>query len=101
MTTWLGRDDNKPTKLTGSSGALVLFAEFMKKTGAKSRITTVPQNIELVRFDNKNGHAVTQACENSQLLPAVTSGIIYESKCEYDVKQVKKKKSWFEKIFGE
>jgi penicillin-binding protein 1B len=101
VTTWLGRDDNKPTTLTGSSGALVLFAEFMKKTGAKSRITVVPQNIELVRFDNKNGHAVTQTCENSQLLPAVTSGIIYESECEYDVKQAKKKKSWFEKIFGE
>ena len=101
VTTWLGRDDNKPTKLTGSSGALVLFAEFMKKTGAKSRIARVPDNVDLVRFDNKSGRAVSQACENSQLLPAVTSGLIYESECEYDVKHPKKKKSWFEKIFGD
>lgn len=101
VTTWLGRDDNKPTKLTGSSGALVLFAEFMKKTGAQSRLAIVPQSVELVRFDNKSGRAVSQACDNSQLLPAVTNGLIYESECEYDAKQAKKKKSWFEKIFGD
>ena len=101
VTTWLGRDDNKPTKLTGSSGALVLFAEFMKKTGAQSRLAIVPQSVELVRFDNKSGRAVSQACNNSQLLPAVTNGLIYESECEYDAKQAKKKKSWFEKIFGD
>jgi penicillin-binding protein 1B len=101
VTTWLGRDDNKPTKLTGSSGALVLFADFMKKTGVKSRLAKIPESIELVRFDNKSGKAVSQACDNSQLLPAVTNGLIYESECEYDAKQIKKKKSWFEKIFGE
>lgn len=101
VTAWLGRDDNKPTKLTGSSGALVLFADFMKKAGAKSRIAKVPQSIAMVRFDNKSGHAVSQACENSQLLPAVTNGLIYENQCEYDATQSKKKKSWFEKIFGE
>ena len=31
VTTWLGKDDNKPTGLTGSSGALVLFSDFLKK----------------------------------------------------------------------
>jgi penicillin-binding protein 1B len=101
VTTWLGRDDNKPTKLTGSSGALVLFAEFMKKNGVQSRLEKIPNNVDLVRFDNKSGRAVSEACDNSQLLPAVTSGLVYESECQYDAKHVKKKKSWFEKIFGE
>tara|TARA_R110000737_G_scaffold35236_3_gene54181 strand:- start:5380 stop:7743 length:2364 start_codon:yes stop_codon:yes gene_type:complete len=100
VTTWLGRDDNQPTKLTGSSGALVLFAEFMHKTGAVSRHANVPESVELVRFDNKSGRAVTQACDNSQLLPAVTHGLIYEAQCE-QAPQPAKKKSWFEKLFGE
>lgn len=100
VTTWLGRDDNKPTKLTGSSGALVLFAEFMAKTGAVSRDANVPASVELVRFDNKSGRAVTQACDNSQLLPAVTTGLIYETQCEQAPNNATKK-SWLEKLFGD
>ena len=100
VTTWLGRDDNMPTKLTGSSGALVVFADFMNKVDAQSRHVNTPASVELVRFDNKSGHAVEQACDNSQLLPAVTTGLIYETQCEKDPEQLKKK-SWFEKLFGE
>ncbi len=101
VTTWVGRDDNKPTKLTGSSGALVLFADFMKRAGATSRHADIPESVELVHFDNKSGRAVSQECANSQLLPAVTNGLIYQEQCERDATQPKKKKSWFEKIFGE
>ncbi|MGB1263301.1 MAG: penicillin-binding protein 1B [Cognaticolwellia sp.] len=100
VTTWLGRDDNKPTQLTGSSGALVLFAEFMKKVGAVNRHAALPNSVELVHFDNKSGHAVMQACDNSQQLPAVTTGLVYETECQQDPKN-RKKKSWFEKLFGE
>ncbi|TWX72652.1 penicillin-binding protein 1B [Colwellia sp. C1TZA3] len=100
VTTWIGRDDNKSTKLTGSSGALVLFAEFMQKTGAVSRRPKMPANVELVRFDNKSGRAVIQSCDNSQLLPAVTTGLIYETQCQQVPKKVKPK-SWLEKLFGD
>jgi len=31
VTTWVGRDDNRSAKLTGSSGALVLFSAYMKQ----------------------------------------------------------------------
>lgn len=31
VTTWVGRDDNQSAKLTGSSGALVLFSTYMKQ----------------------------------------------------------------------
>ena len=78
---------------------MVLFAEFMNNVGAESRMTHVPASVELVRFDNQSGRAVVQACDNSQLLPAVTTGLIYETQCEQDPKQ-KKKKSWLEKLFG-
>ncbi|MBA6390160.1 hypothetical protein H4J38_05100, partial [Colwellia sp. BRX10-3] len=56
-------------------------------------------SVELVRFDNKSGRAVTQACNNSQLLPAVTTGLIYETACE-EAPTKNKKKSWLEKLFG-
>jgi penicillin-binding protein 1B len=31
VTTWVGRDDNQSAKLTGSSGALILFSAYMKQ----------------------------------------------------------------------
>lgn len=31
VTVWLGRDDNKPAELTGSSGALTLFSDYFKQ----------------------------------------------------------------------
>jgi penicillin-binding protein 1B len=102
VTTWLGRDDNKPTHLTGSSGALVLFAEYLKRQGAVSKVTSIPDSIALVRFDKKSGHAVYEACENSIMLPTVTDGLIYETACEITPESHKnKKKSWLEKIFGD
>jgi len=33
---WLGRDDNKPTNLTGSSGALRVWADIMAAKGFDS-----------------------------------------------------------------
>jgi penicillin-binding protein 1B len=30
VTTWVGKDNNKSANLTGSSGALVLFSDYMK-----------------------------------------------------------------------
>lgn len=98
VTTWVGRDDNKPTKLTGSSGALVLFADFMKKNGIQTRSLKAPDSVELVQFDTTNGRAVQIACDVSRELPAVTTNLVYEQTCEQTV--VEKKKSWFEKLFG-
>ncbi|MBL0709591.1 MAG: penicillin-binding protein 1B [Colwellia sp.] len=37
VTTWVGKDNNKSTGLTGSSGALTLYADFMKKLGVVNK----------------------------------------------------------------
>lgn len=38
VTVWIGRDDNKSAKLTGSSGALVVFGEYFKQRKAESLV---------------------------------------------------------------
>jgi len=98
VTTWLGKDDNQPTKLTGSSGALLLFADFIKKQGVQSNQRIKPEAITQVLFEEETGHAVLTHCENTVEYPAISSGIEIQQSC---LKKKRDDRSWFEKIFGD
>lgn len=97
VTTWIGNDDNKPTGLTGSSGALVLFADYMKRKGVVDHLSVQPDSIAMVLFEQETGRAVKGDCENTTSYPAVSAGIKVAEECL----QKKQKASWLEKIFGE
>ena len=96
ITTWVGRDDNKPTGLTGSSGALLLFSDFIKKQSAVDRSQTMPEGVSLVIFEKKTGNAVTKKCKNITEYPAITAGIQWAKGC-LEAREL----SWMERIFGE
>ncbi len=97
ITTWVGRDDNKPSKLTGSSGALVLFADYIKQQGIASKTLVMPDNIGLFWFEQKTGNAVTEECSDIVQYPAVIAGIAIQKHC---LKKREKKRSWLERLFG-
>jgi len=101
VTTWVGRDDNQPTKLTGSSGALVLFANFMKKQGIVDVPLAMPEGVAMLAFEQKTGNAVGDGCAETMQYPAVKVGVVIQNSCL--IKQVKKKdkRSWFERLFGD
>jgi len=96
ITTWLGKDDNKPTGLTGSSGALVLFSDFIKKRGVVNKSHIKPDAITLTLFENTTGHAVTSQCDNTINYPAISAGIVMQKSC---LKEKVDGRSWFEKLF--
>ena len=98
VTTWLGKDNNAPTGLTGSSGALTLFANFMKKQGVVNKVTEKPEGIVITLFEQQTGNAVTEECANTVSYPAVRAGIITSKKC---LQEKVDQRSWFEKVFGE
>jgi len=101
VTTWLGRDDNKPTDFTGSSGALVLFADFMKKQGIKDKELHMPDEISLTTFEQHTGEATTADCPSNKKYPAINDGLAFRYSCsEVGIKKSEKKLSWFEKLFG-
>ncbi|QBG35739.1 penicillin-binding protein 1B [Litorilituus sediminis] len=97
VTTWIGKDDNKPTGLTGSSGALVLFADFIKREGVVDHQSVAPDSIATVLFEQQTGRAVKANCDNTAAYPAVAAGIKIEEGCL----QEKPKMSWLERIFGD
>ncbi len=98
VTTWLGKDDNKPTGLTGSSGALPLFADFIKKQGVVDLVEEKPDGITVTLFEQQTGNAVTNECANTVAYPAVRAGIVTSKEC---LEKNEKPLSWFEKFFGE
>ena len=98
VTTWVGKDNNKPTRLTGSSGALVLFSDFMKRQGSISKQRLMPDAVQVMLFEKKTGHAVTDKCAGTVAYPAIIDGIKIQQEC---LKKREDKRSWFEKIFGD
>ncbi|MDG1752726.1 MAG: penicillin-binding protein 1B [Thalassotalea sp.] len=100
VTTWLGRDDNQATNFTGSSGALTLYAHFMGHIGTVSKVNYRPTGVELVNFESKTGLALGIECPNSITYPAINEGLTLNFSCSEKVIKEKKKRSWFEKLFG-
>ncbi len=66
---WLGRDDNKPTNLTGSSGALRVWADIMAAKGFDSFKLTYDDHLVWRHVNRFNGMLSRNDCRDSVLLP--------------------------------
>ncbi|MDQ7016566.1 MAG: penicillin-binding protein 1B [Gammaproteobacteria bacterium] len=65
---WVGNDDNSPMGLSGSSGALPLWAKFMSLADVKSLVSTVPAGVEW-RWVNAKGQQSREDCPEAKKLP--------------------------------
>ncbi|WP_286265016.1 penicillin-binding protein 1B [Thalassotalea atypica] len=97
VTTWVGFDNNKATKLTGSSGALVLFADYMKKSGVSNLNMEPPQTVAMTTFEAQTGNAVDETCLQMKQYPAIQTSLSYYQCLE----KAEDKRNWFEKLFGD
>ena len=98
VTTWLGKDNNKTTGLTGSNGALPLFASFMKSQGVISKNLVMPEGMTMTLFETETGSAVTTGCDGTISYPAVSRSINIVKGC---LQEKDGESSWFEKLFGD
>jgi len=70
-TVWVGRDDNKPTGLTGSSGALPVFGRVMQALQPAPMIQAPPAGIEFRWVEEASGLGSAEGCEGASSLPFV------------------------------
>jgi penicillin-binding protein 1B len=97
VTTWLGKDNNQTTGLTGSSGALLLFTDYIKKQGVVNKSINQPDAIAMTVFEAQTGHAVTSHCANTVTYPAISAGVSVSKGC---LKERTDEPSWLEKLFS-
>ncbi|MCP5197485.1 MAG: penicillin-binding protein 1B [Gammaproteobacteria bacterium] len=66
---WVGRDDNKPTGLSGSSGALRVWIDLMAELYLEPLDTPPPVDIEEIQVDPRSGLRLGQGCRRGQPVP--------------------------------
>ena len=95
---WIGRDDNGGTGLTGSSGALKLWAHFMAASSERSLGYRMPDGVGVRWIDETNGYLTGKGCPNARLLPFIDgSEPGKRTNCSDRKSGIK---DWFQSLFG-
>lgn len=68
---WIGRDDNKPTGLTGGRGALQVFGRIMADLPNTALDPVVPDTIEWCVIDPESGMLTDQNCPGAMAVPFI------------------------------
>ena len=113
---WVGRDDNKPSALTGASGAMTIWGEMMKNIQPEPLQPVVPDDIEMVNVDPVSGIRYNDECKTGVLLPFIKGSAPSEtSACapasadtqeggkppaKDEVQQAPEKKNWLQRLFN-
>lgn len=66
---WIGRDDNKPIGLTGGTGALPIWADYMRRLSLSPVNLPIPQGITWQWVNRYSGQLSHQDCPNASWLP--------------------------------
>ncbi|MEZ8834380.1 penicillin-binding protein 1B [Vibrio cyclitrophicus] len=92
-TIWLGRDDNQPTKLTGSSGALRVYADYLKQRTPEQLLLPWPTGVAIASFTRTSDGALELDCDGAVKLPVWDENGNIKKGCESQPKQ------WLKKLF--
>ncbi len=84
---WIGYDDNSPTGLTGSSGALAVWSQLMGGLNTSSLDLFLPESLEEATIEYQSGLRANADCAADVLDVAVPRGATIEAKpgCEGNV----------------
>jgi penicillin-binding protein 1B len=104
---WVGYDDNRAARLSGSAAALPIWGDMMAALAPEPLALEKPERIELVWIDPQSGLRGI-SCPGAQQLPFVQGSAPRErAPCASPVdaaveavgQSVEKAKSWFERLF--
>lgn len=92
-TIWLGRDDNKPTNLTGASGALRVYAEYLSQRIPERLALPWPREVTTLGFKQTAEGGLEMNCRSEYKLPVWDKTGQAKQQCE-------KKSNWINDLFN-
>ncbi len=92
---WLGFDDQRPTGLTGSSGAMRVWKRIFKEISASSVNLELPEEISMFWIDQPTGLRSDKRCENAVELPYIRGS----EPNEYSGCEARSPLDWLKNIF--
>ncbi|MEZ7501112.1 penicillin-binding protein 1B [Psychrobacter sp. Arc29] len=85
---WVGRDDNKPIGLSGGTGALPVWVDYMKRLKLTPVALPEPEGIEWLWLENNSGKLSNERCANARYLPVMSAHLPEEaSSCALNLYQ--------------
>ncbi len=93
-TVWLGRDDNKPTKLTGASGALRVYAEYLSYRIPQKLVLPWPKQVTTLGFASGRNGGLELDCSSEFKLPVWDPAGQIKQGCQ------KKKSNWLRDLIS-
>ncbi|WP_372843610.1 penicillin-binding protein 1B [Psychrobacter sp.] len=76
---WVGRDDNKPIGLSGGSGALPVWVDYMKRLKLTPVALPEPEGIEWLWLENNSGKLSNERCASARYLPVMSAYLPQEA----------------------
>jgi len=95
VTVWLGRDDNQPIGLTGSSGALPVVREVFAGLTVQALSETMPSGLTMAAFHRQTGSRTLLDCAEALRFPARPQRLPENLACDGNIEQ----KSWWQRWF--
>lgn len=72
---WVGRDDNKPSGLTGASGAMTVWGEMMKNIRPAPLLPEMPEDVEMANVDAVSGVRYDDDCTTGTMMPFIKGSV--------------------------
>lgn len=70
---WVGRDDNKPIGLSGGTGALPVWIDYMNRLKLTPVSMPEPEGIEWLWLENNSGKLSNERCNGARYLPVMSA----------------------------
>ncbi|MCW8887091.1 MAG: penicillin-binding protein 1B [Motiliproteus sp.] len=97
---WLGLDNNQPTPLTGSTGALQVWSDLIYRLRPLSYQAVMPEGIGYHWIDDSTGWLTDEACPGARLIPFIEGTEPQQTKNCPQASGAVKVKNWFTRLFG-
>lgn len=102
VTIWTGRDDNKPMKLTGASGSLRTYDEYLSLRKPQKLLLPWPKGITTAKYRDSGNSSLIFDCRGNKELPVWDEDRQLKERCNQANNQPTQKASgWFQSLFDE